>query len=137
MNRLLARIFFLTISLCFVTGCSSEADDASPMAAAANETAVIARLRSVVTAEENYKNEFRRYGTLEQLMEKNMLGDPSKGKLAGYKIEIEVRPNGFQATATPTEYGVTGRRSFYVDHTGMIRGKDKKGEKATQNDPAI
>jgi hypothetical protein len=107
------------------------------MAVAANETAAIARLQAIVTAEEKFKDEFKRYATLEQLIEKNLLGDPSRGKLNGYKFEIEVRPNGFLATAVPSEYGVTGKRSFFVNEKGLIGGKDKKGEKADQNDPAI
>jgi Protein of unknown function (DUF2950) len=137
MNRLLPKLILLTLCLCFIAGCSSEADDASPMAAAANETAAIARLRAIVTAEENYRGEFGKYGSLEALVEKNMLGDSSKGKLNGYKLEIEVTGRGFNATAVPVEYGVTGKRSFFVDQTGQIRGKDKRGEKAAQNDPAI
>lgn len=137
MNRLLPKLVFLTLSLCFITGCSSEADDASPMVAAANETAAVARLREIVTGQETHKAKFGSYVSLEQLVEKKMISDPSKGKLGGYKYELQVNSKGFYATAVPAEYGVTGKRSFYVDHTGMIRGKDKKGEKAAQNDPSI
>ena len=107
------------------------------MAAAANETAAQLKLRSLVTAEQNYKAEHGGYGSLEQLIEKGFLQDPSKGKLSGYKYEIQVSKSSFQATAVPEEFGVTGKRSFFIDQSSVLRGRDRKGEKAQLNDPAI
>lgn len=137
MKRLLLKLMLLTFALCFTAGCKSEADSASPMAVAANETAAIARLRSIITAEQNYKAETGKYGSLDELIKAQMIGDPSQGKLGGYKYEITTNSKVFQATAVPEEYGVTGKRSFYADQTGALRGKDKKGEKAGPGDPAI
>lgn len=44
---------------------------------------------------------------------------------------------GFQLAATPDQYGKTGRRSFYLDSTGVLRGADKKGAVATSTDPPV
>ena len=44
---------------------------------------------------------------------------------------------GFQLAATPVEYGEAGRRSFYLDAGGTLRGADKQGAVATSNDPRV
>jgi hypothetical protein len=46
---------------------------------------------------------------------------------------------GFALAATPTRYGQAGagRRSFYLDSGGTLRGDDKQGEVATSSDPEI
>ena len=127
----------IALGLCMVAGCDSQANDGSPMSTAANETAAQMRLRSIVTAEQSYKAERGSYGSLEQLIEKGFLQDPSKGKLSGYKYEIQASKNSFQATAVPEEFGVTGKRSFFIDQSCVLRGRDRKGEKAQVNDPTI
>ena len=44
---------------------------------------------------------------------------------------------GFVLAATPIEYGKGGRRSFYLDSNGALRGDDKHGAVATAADPLI
>lgn len=44
---------------------------------------------------------------------------------------------GFALVATPIEYGKAGRRSFYLDSNGTLRGDDKHGALATSADPQI
>ncbi len=44
---------------------------------------------------------------------------------------------GFVLAATPIEYGKGGRRSFYLDSNGTLRGDDKHGAVATASDPQI
>ena len=39
--------------------------------------------------------------------------------------------------ATPQSYRKTGRKSFYIDETGVMRGADKNGVTATNDDPPI
>ncbi len=46
-------------------------------------------------------------------------------------------PAFFYFKATPTNYGVTGVRSFYIDINGILRGADKQGAPADENDPPI
>jgi hypothetical protein len=44
---------------------------------------------------------------------------------------------GFALAATPVEYGKAGRRSFYLDSNGTLRGDDKHGAVATSADPQV
>jgi len=43
----------------------------------------------------------------------------------------------FKIWATPRTYGATAIRSFYIDQTGVLRGGDKNGGQANENDPPI
>ncbi len=43
----------------------------------------------------------------------------------------------FELAATPIEYGKIGRRSFFLDSGGVLRGADKQGAVATSADPRI
>ena len=44
---------------------------------------------------------------------------------------------GFALAATPVIYGKDGRRSFYLDSRGQLRGGDKQGAVANATDPRI
>lgn len=44
---------------------------------------------------------------------------------------------GFALAATPIDYEKTGRRSFYLDSGGTLRGADKQGAVATLDDPPV
>lgn len=132
-------IFFtqFVLSACDMVKPSGKVEQSS-MVVAANETAAISRLRSVANAEMTYQAQSGGdYGTLDQLIEKGLIGDPSKGKLTGYKFEVRVRPGGFEATAVPERAGMTGVRSFYVDQSRIVRGADRKGEAASAFDPEV
>ena len=110
----------------------------SVMVTVANETAAIARLRAIAAAEASYGVESGgEYGTLDQLLQRRYINDPSSGKLTGYRFEVRVKPGGFQVTAVPEKFGVTGTRSFYVDETNVIRAADKRGQPATASDPEV
>jgi hypothetical protein len=44
--------------------------------------------------------------------------------------------------AVPTKYGAnaysgTGSMSYYLNESGLIRGRDKNGEEANRDDPAL
>jgi hypothetical protein len=43
----------------------------------------------------------------------------------------------FEATATPKEYGKGGKRSFFIDQTGVVRGDDHGGGAATVADKPV
>ncbi|MBI1750103.1 MAG: hypothetical protein HY234_02235 [Acidobacteria bacterium] len=43
----------------------------------------------------------------------------------------------YALTATPAEYGRTGKRSFFLDASGELRGGDKQGAEATAEDPQV
>jgi hypothetical protein len=56
----------------------------------------------------------------------------------GYNFEITVMGGDqFQAVATPREYGKTGKRSFFVDKSGVVRGDDHGGAPATAADKPV
>ena len=108
------------------------------MVIAANETAAIARLRSIVNAEISYQFESGgEYAALDTLIQKGVMGDPTHGKLTGYRFEVRVKPGGFEATAVPERFGVTGRRSFFVDESRIMHGTDKGGLPASASDPIV
>jgi len=43
----------------------------------------------------------------------------------------------FELVAMPKEYGKTGKRSFFINGSGKLRGGDKSGVPATAADPVI
>jgi hypothetical protein len=141
MKSFLIRGVLLCVVAAIFAACESESTETprpqqSALVTAANETAAIARLRTIGAAEARFMAEAGgNYGTLDQLIKERYLGDPSTGKLTGYRFEIQVKPGGFQATAVPEKHGLTGNRSFYLDETNVIRGADKKGAPATASDP--
>jgi hypothetical protein len=138
MQSLLARAVLLGFIAATVAACASQHQppEQSVMVTAANETAAMARLRAIAAAEATYQVESGgEYGTLDQLVQKRYVNDPSSGKLTGYRFDAQVKPGGFQVTAVPEKYGITGKRSFYVDETRIIHAADKKGAAATSSDP--
>ena len=70
--------------------------------------------------------------------------DLISGAVEGYSIRYQLLPSGadgaeaqFELTATPTEYGKSGKRSFFMNASGKLRGADKTGAPATAADPLI
>jgi hypothetical protein len=121
-------------------GCGSKTTiiEQAPHATAANEMAAMTRLTAIAKAEMMYQAESGgRFATLDELIRKGFANDPSKGKLTGYKLEVRVAGDGFQATATPEKFPVTGKRSFYIDERNVMRGADKGGAQATPSDPEV
>lgn len=89
-------------------------------------------------AENTYRGEKKkgRYGTLEELVAEKIL-DKGFGEHANYRIEVNASGEKFEVTATPREYGKTGRLSFFLDETGTMRAADHKGKPATASDPPV
>ncbi len=108
----------------------------SVLVTAANETAAITRMRAIAQAEAQYMAmSGGEYASLDQLIAKRYVNDPSSGKLTGYRFDVQVRPAHFEITAVPEKFPITGTRSFYVDETNVIHAGDKKGAPATASDP--
>ena len=95
-------------------------------------------LTRLSTAQEQFKNAKKRdrYGTLEELIEAKVL---DKGFAASLEYNIEVKTVGdkYEVSATPKNYGKTGRRSFLLDADGVVHGADHKGQPATADDPPV
>lgn len=106
----------------------------------AKEMSALYALQFIYEAQRRFRedDEHERYATFEELKGANFIDDAFiKSAREGYKIEVVALGDRFEATATPVEYGVTGRRSFYVDQTGVMRGADHKGRPATAQDPPV
>ena len=101
-----------------------------------SESMAMGVMMMIPHAQESYKKTSGSYGTLEQLIaakliSKDMVED------AGYKFEIFVTGDKFEAFGVPAEYGKTGKTSFFVDQTYVLRGADRNGASASSSDPPI
>jgi hypothetical protein len=77
------------------------------------------------------------YATLDQLIAESMV---SKHLLENFGYHIELTAMGgdrFEASAIPLEYGKTGKLSYFIDETGVLRGADHGGAPATVADDPI
>lgn len=103
-----------------------------------NEMVAIGALQMLASGEETYKATAGNgsYGSIEELVEKKLLTNDMFDKY-GYNFAVSVTANGFAAVATPMEYGKTGKRSFFVDQTNVVRGDDHGGGPATSADKPV
>ncbi len=128
----------------------------------ASEDTAIVDLRSVAAALDSYR---RAYGKLPDALASlgpappngvspetaSLLdADLAAGNKDGYTIRYSITPAGpdvpeeeankaetFSLSSSPKEYGKSGRRSFFLDSSGILRGADKQGSVATAADPRI
>jgi hypothetical protein len=76
------------------------------------------------------------YATIEQLIAADMIPKLPMDE-AGYRYDLTVSGDKFEISAVPLEYGKSGRLSFFLDHTQVMRGGDKNGAAASASDPPI
>ena len=99
-----------------------------------NEMMAQTALRSIAAAQKKYQKSKGSFAaTLDDLKETKELFI----HVSGYEIKLSSSGNKFEATATPTDYGKTGRRSYYIDESAELRGADHSGKMATASDPSI
>ena len=100
-----------------------------------NEMIAMTGLQMIATAENSHKeNEGKgSYGALDELVKQNLVQKEFLEKY-GYRFEVTASGDHFEATATPVEYGKTGKRSFFVDQSGVVRGDDHNGGPANVMD---
>jgi hypothetical protein len=55
----------------------------------------------------------------------------------GYKFELMITGDKFEVTAVPVEYGKTGKTSYFIDQSNVLRGADHAGGPATAADHPI
>ena len=93
-------------------------------------------LRMIASAESTYQESVGKgsYGSLDQMIAAKLIGPKEMFDHYGYKFEVTASGDRFEATAMPVEYGKTGKRSFFVDHTGVVRGDDHGGGPANALD---
>jgi hypothetical protein len=121
--------------LTMVAGIASESKNPPPEQ---NEMIAISMLSFIADAQSAYKQGAGKgsYGNLKQLLDTRQM-DAQMLEKYGYKIEVTVSGEEFEAVATPREYGKTGKRSFFVDKSGVVRGGDHGGGSATIADPQV
>lgn len=111
-----------------------------------NEAGALRSLQTLFASEATYQATTGNgdYGTLEELR-KGLLIDPvlAEGHRYGYLFRVrrekwspESQPS-LKITAVPRSYGRTGRRSFYMNQTGVIYAEDKNGAEATSADKSF
>ncbi|MGI9105975.1 MAG: hypothetical protein ACR2G4_06985 [Pyrinomonadaceae bacterium] len=103
-----------------------------------NESMAQWRLRMINTAQNEYKESTGRYGAMEELKAAGHFQEEYESKeIEGYEIKLSASGDKFEATATPKSYPKLGRRSFYYDQTGTLRGGDLQGRPASASDNPI
>lgn len=103
-----------------------------------NEGNAMSALNHLNAVEQQYKETKGKggYATLEQLVAEKLMPDFFLNN-EGYRIELSINGDKFEATATPVIYPDKGRRSFFIDESGVIRGGDKGGQRASATDEPI
>jgi hypothetical protein len=103
-----------------------------------NENTAQWKLNVLHNAEEEHKASTGRYGTLEELKAAGRLNEEHESMdIAGYEVKVAVSGDKYEATATPKAYPKLGRRSFYIDQTGSLRGEDTGGKPASAESPPL
>ena len=118
-----------------VTGISGEVN---PPATVQKERMAIGAMYMIAIAEEKYKTGTGggSYGSLEQLIAEKLVSKEMIDN-SGYKFELTVTADNFEVSAAPVEYGKTGKMSYYMDQSRMLRGADRSGASALASDPPI
>ena len=118
-----------------VAGISGEVS-ASPMLT--NEAVAQSVLRTIASAEETYKatSGDGRFGGLDELISQGLVSRESLERY-GYRIEVNINGTGFEASAAPVEYGKTGKQSFFIDQSSVLRAGDHAGGAATIADSPV
>lgn len=103
-----------------------------------NERAAMSVLWNISNAEREHKEKNpTSYASMEELISSGTLKKASIDA-SGYKFEMRLTAQEFEVTAVPVEYGKSGKMSFFMDQTGMIRGGDHNGAPASASDqPAM
>jgi hypothetical protein len=112
--------------------------DSNQLPAERNEALIKGTLRTLVSAEETYQatEGSGRYGSMDELVKAGMVSKEFIHNF-GYKIEISASGTRFEMTAVPIEYGKSGKLSFFVDETGVLRAGDHGGGPASIADKPV
>jgi hypothetical protein len=100
---------------------------------AIREQVIINQLGVIRKAEDLHLATRGGYATLEQLVADGGLNASPQG--LGYTIDLNLTGGGYEVIAVPNVYGPNGRRSFYMDEGGTVRGADHQGGAPSASDP--
>jgi hypothetical protein len=101
-----------------------------------NESVAKSVLRNIGGAEASYRATENSYGSLDQLVKAGLISQEPLEKY-GYKIEVNASKDKFEIIAIPLEYGQSGRLSYYLDESQILRGGDHGGGAATASDQPL
>jgi len=101
-----------------------------------NERVAMGNLIAIAVAEARIKKEKGSYTTLEELISQQAVNrEVLDGH--GYKFFVTIAGESFEAVAVPLEYGKTGKASFFINESSVLRGGDHGGAPATIADKPI
>jgi len=103
-----------------------------------NEAITKSLMQTLANAEMTFKSTEGNngYGTIEQLVSAGLFSGEMLEKY-GYRISVSASLDKFEITAVPLEYGTTGKISFFIDESQILRGGDHGGGAATADDQPI
>lgn len=112
---------------------------------AANETSAMNSLRIIAKGMETYRvkamggnNSYPAdYRLLASMSPSELDTILATGEKSGYAFEGGGTASNFTITACPIHYGSSGRRSFFVDASGVLRFCENNGAPATVTDSPI
>lgn len=111
-----------------------------------NEAGAIRTLQTLLSAQATYQATTGNgdYGTIEELGKEKLIDYVlAEGHRYGYLFRVrreKFSPESqasFEIVAVPRSYRRTGRRSFYMNETGVIHAADKNGAEANLGDDLI
>lgn len=116
---------------------ASIASSGNPPETVKNERVAMGILWQISYAQRNYKEQNKtRFGSFEELVAAELVGADAF-KSEHYKFAMTLTPEGFEITAVPVEYGKSGKMSFFLDESGILRGGDHGGGAASAADDPI
>ncbi len=90
------------------------------------EDAAMAELRDICSAQSRHFKLTGSYAQSIELLHERGFLEPNPRQPRGYRFELSVHQDvkEFSARAHPEIPGTTGRRHFYIDHSGVLRHSD-------------
>ncbi len=122
-----------SLILMAVAGISGEVN---PPPMVQNERLALGMMYTIQHAEDEFKKKNGAFGTLEELITADQV-PKDLIEQSNYRFYVTVAGDKFEVSATPMEYGKSGKLSFYLDGTRVLRGGDKAGAAASASDPPI
>ena len=99
----------------------------------ANERSTVGMMYFIAHTESSVRAEKGSYVSLDELISQKKL-PKELIESQGYRIQVNIVGEGFEAVAVPIEYGKTGKMSFFINESGVLRGGDHGGAPATISD---
>lgn len=118
-------------------------DTCSPTIAYVYGERAMQDLRTIASAQYTYQATIGNgyFGNFDQLVEAGLVSEHLR--LHYHRIAVStvkpslIAPASFKVWSTPWKYRESGVLSFFIDDTGVLRGSDREGEMANEDDPPI